>query len=70
MLRSDASLSSNRPLGDIRSNGDSVKVGDSSATGLVKPILVGVTLLGGDAADVLVCRGLGAALRWDLKTEV
>jgi hypothetical protein len=30
---------------------------------LVKVVLVGVTLSGGDVAVVLVCRGLGAALR-------
>lgn len=39
----------------------------ASSTGFVKlVVVVGVALDGGVAALVLVCKGLGAALRWDL----
>lgn len=33
-------------------------------------VLVGVALLGGEVAEVLVCRGLGAALRKDLERDL
>jgi hypothetical protein len=45
---------------------DCVVRGTESSKGLLKVILVGVALEGGVVALVLVCKGLGAALCWDL----